>query len=188
MVTALLWVLAALGLLLVAALVLPVRIRLTAGTEPHRRAQIWISALGGVIPPLPAWDSDKRKQEAKPQQKAKARPAGHRDAARNRRLFMAGVRLIPDLLREIRLRKLEVDGVLGLDDPADTGAVFGALSPLLYALPSALPAETAITLRPEFGGRHLEGRLEAEIGLVPARFALPVLRFAWAGYGAGTGR
>ena len=89
--------------------------------------------------------------------------------------------MLGDLRSGLRLRRLKIDGRVGLRDPADTGRLWGWMAPLLYGLPMSESAE--ISLAPAFGGPALEGTLEAEgeVRLVPlVRLGLRVL---WAPYG-----
>jgi Protein of unknown function (DUF2953) len=98
------------------------------------------------------------------------------------------VRLARGLVRRVRFRDLELAARVGLDDPADTGRLWGLLGPVAALL--AVPRAARIELVPEFGGAvfHLDARGEARV--VPGAVLLTVLAFllapatlraAWAG-------
>ena len=73
------------------------------------------------------------------------------------------------LLGRCRYDGLEADVAFGLDDPADTGAIYGALYPLVHQLQSAA---THVRVQPVF-----EGVVFAAVGRVGMRFT-PV-RLVW---------
>ena len=184
MLTALLWGLAALVGLVLVALALPIRVVAEARTQPERRLRLKVSMLGGALP-LPAITArpPARSPEAAPDRERPARKRRRRGRKRpvERITAIPVRRVLGDLGRGLRLRKLRVDGRIGLGDPAETGQLWGWLAPVLYGLP--MPESAEVTLAPAFGGPAMEGTLEAEgeVRLVPlARLCLRVL---WALYG-----
>jgi len=184
--TALLWGLAALVGLVLVALALPIRVAAEARTRPERRLRLTVALLGGALP-LPAITAGPpaSSPEAAPDRARPARKRRRRRRGRKRpveRITAIPVRqVLGDLRRGLRLRKLRIDGRIGLGDPAETGQLWGWLAPALYGLP--MPESAEVTLAPAFGGPALEGTLEAEgeVRLVPlARLGLRVL---WALHG-----
>ena len=182
MLSALLWGLAALLGLVLVALALPIRIAVEAHTTPERRLRLKMALFGGALP-LPAVTAGPAaaspERPAPTRRRARRRRGGRRPALR---IVAIPVRKVASDLRSgLRLRRLKVDGRVGLGDPADTGRLWGWTAPLLYGLP--MPGSAEIALAPAFGGPALEGTLEAEgeVRLVPlARLGLRVL---WALYG-----
>jgi hypothetical protein len=164
-----LWVFAALLALLVAALSLPVRIRVNAQSSPRRILvdTIW---LGGLTPPIRVIDSDRRSAGRKTKARTKSRGLRWKPPR--------GIpALIGDVLGKFKITQLRAEGEFGFDDPADTGAVFGMLTPLIYGGPQV--AGVSVDLRPVFGGRRLAGSLSAAVEVTPAALIPPALRFAW---------
>ncbi len=174
---------------LLALAVLPLRLRLAGSTSPAPRLRVELGLFGGLVPRLTAYDSARGVAKAKARRggAAETTPAAARERKRRRGVppwlrgrwpaLLRGVpRLLADLLACLRIEHLHVDGEFGLDDPADTGRVWGMLAPLLYAVP---PLAGVATVRPRFDGATLSGDAEATLRLVPAALLPPALRFAW---------
>lgn len=85
------------------------------------------------------------------------------------------------MLKPIHVERLAVDGVLGLDDPADTGQLFGVVTAARYALPARGPV--SIALQPDFAGPSASGTIEACLRFIPIALVPPVTRFAWRVFG-----
>jgi hypothetical protein len=188
MLTALWWLLAALGgLVLLAVLVLatPVKLDLALRTSPGWRLKITVRLFAGLTPPVPVHDS------ARPKRREAKRPAPGKPAAARRRKTparalraLAGApRLLAGLLRPISLERLTVDADIGLDDPADTGQLAGLLNAFVHAWP--LRPDVSIAVRPDFAGPRAEGRVDARLSFIPIAFVPPGIRFAWRVYGPG---
>jgi len=190
------WGLAGLGVVavvtLVALMVLPVRLWVQASSDPAR-LQVRLRLFGGALPWIRVVDSDRpgrgdrsARRTAVPDRSAEAGadPAPAR-ISRDRAQRM--LRAVPGLLRglagPVRLERLWLEARLGLDDPAETGQLFGALTPLVYGLGGAWPGRVSVQLAPEFSGPVLEGQAELVLSVVPARWLGPSLRFAWASFG-----
>jgi hypothetical protein len=182
---------------LTAALVLLLAVPVDMGFEVHRRERTesrvrlgWL--WGRVRVPVPVGGKGK-KAGRKPKRRRVRRPG--RPSSRRRALAMVRsphfprrvLRFVRNLLRRVRFTTLECSARLGLDDPADTGRLWGVLGPVSALL--ALPASARIELAPEFGGAlfHLDARGEARVvpaavlGTVLAFLVAPAtLRAAWA--------
>ncbi len=98
------------------------------------------------------------------------------DILRTRGILRQVARLVKDVLRQIKFRRLEVDMRLGLDDPADTGFLFGLLGPAtVFVGPGA---SRQIRLQPVFGDAAVcEGHIDGSLRLQPIRLVPPILRF-----------
>jgi Protein of unknown function (DUF2953) len=184
---------------LTAALAFLLAVPVDVGFDVRRRegfaSQVRVRWLWGAVRiPVPAGGERKA---AKPKRtKPRKPPKPGRTSGLRRALAMLGtprfpgrvVRLVRGLLRRVRFRDLEVAARVGLDDPADTGRLWGLLGPVAALL--AVPRAARIDLVPEFGGEvfHLDARGEARV--VPGAVLLTVLAFllapatlraAWAG-------
>lgn len=180
----------------VAALTVLLAVPVDVGFEVRRRERTesrvrvrWL--WGRVAIPVPAGG---RKAEGK-KRKRRARKPGRPSGARRALAVLTSpnfpsrvLRLVRGVVTRVHFRTLECSARLGLDDPADTGRLWGLLGPVSALL--ALPRSARIELAPEFGGArfHLDARGEARV--VPGAVILTVLAFllapatlraAWAG-------
>lgn len=178
--------------LVFAALALPVHLRLQAETGEAGRVRAHLRLFGGLTPWIRLVDTGRetaRNQPAPPAKTAQAPDEPARKKRRRRRgwlrpdraMLRRALAALPDLIagevRRIHLDRLEIDADLGLDDPADTGRLFGVIMPLVY-LPR--PGWARLDLRPDFAGARFDGRALAALHLTPAALLGPVIRFAWA--------
>jgi len=83
-------------------------------------------------------------------------------------------RLVRDLARLIRPCQADGVVVVGLDDPAGTGMLYGAWC----ALSSTWPAQGRLRLEPDFAQASLRGRARVDWSIVPAAAARSAARFA----------
>lgn len=98
-----------------------------------------------------------------------------------RRLAAAVPDILAGLIRPVRLEHLAGRAEIGLADPADTGRLYGYLTPVLYGLPHSAPDTIQIT--PRFDGPHAEGHVEVRLRVVLAAWIPPGLRFGWQAFG-----
>lgn len=189
MISALLWLLAALVALILLAVSVPLRLRLQAHTEPHPVVRLQGSALGlpyftfvdssrGGDEPVearePKKEAGKRGHGAEAEKKEKAKKKEKKGG------WSRPPRGVVDLMREvlacIRVVRLWATGAFGLDDPADTGTVFGLLTPLIYATRGGA---VRLDVRPVFDGVHASGDLDAIVELRLIELVPPAARFGW---------
>lgn len=175
------FLLSATALLLAAlAMVLmsPVRLLLCAQSEPHFQLVVRASILGGLVPVISLFDSDHKKPNEKPKPKKKTTRQQHRKNVKPR-LAWAGAlpKLLVSLWQALTIEHAAVQAVFGLDDPADTGALFGRLTPWIYGLPPTMHAQ--LDLQPDFSRTRLTGNLDAAVRFTPIRLVPIVLRFGW---------
>ena len=64
-----------------------------------------------------------------------------------------------------------------MGDPAETGLVFGLLTPLIYG---ARSDTVRLDVRPDFDRLCAEGHLDAIVQITPVRLVPVALRFGWA--------
>lgn len=90
--------------------------------------------------------------------------------------FVARVwRLLRDLLQRIQVQDLSLEARIGLDDPADTGRLWGFVGPLVAVLP--LPSAANVAIAPDFQAQTFEFSSEGQIRLVPIRLLWTALLF-----------
>jgi hypothetical protein len=168
--------------LLVLVLATPVKLQLAFQARPHRRATVSARLLGGLTPAMGIYDSEERKPARPPsERKRRKKTKSVMALSRIRRMVAAGPGLLAGLRRPIHVETMTLDAEFGLGDPAETGQLFGMLTPLIYAMPQS-PA-VSLAVRPNFNERCLRGAADADIRFIPFRFVPPVLRFAWRAYG-----
>jgi hypothetical protein len=171
-----LWLVPAL-LLALACLPLRVEIELTSVPRWHGRARMsWVGLVGTHV--------DMGANSRRPT-RPRHRVATERSVSASRRrgppplsVLLPAVRhlahLVRALLAQTLVRELTIRARAGLDDPADTGMLWGALAPLL-AWAGAHPG--SLDLQPEFAGSCLEVRGSGRFTLVPARYLLVLAMF-----------
>jgi hypothetical protein len=99
---------------------------------------------------------------------------------RTRGLLRALIRLLRDLLRSLRPRRLRVELVIGLEDPADTGRLAGVLAPLRLLLGKrslGKDSNVSIDVTPDFSGPRLQGYSCASVRFVPLELIAIVIGF-----------
>ena len=162
-------------LLLGIVMILPVRVDLVLSAEPGWQARVRIRPLAGLGPPLKLYDSGKARDRGK---RSSAKP--HRATARPRN-GMSTVLAVRDLglglLRQVRVDSLRVDAAFGTGDPAETGQVYGLLTPVIHGTAAGRAAQ--INIRPMFDVRGVQGTARARLSLVPVQLLPPLLRFGW---------
>jgi hypothetical protein len=161
-----------------------VRLSFRAETAPRPRLRIGAAPLGGIAPPIPVYDSARKRK--KPEKPKKAARKGRRRARGGGMPAGAGravARLVSELFARVHFDHLRLEADYGTGDPAETGQICGWLAPLAYGLGDR--PDIAVMLRPDFGRRVLAGELDAAVKITPAALVPPGLRFALALWGPG---
>lgn len=178
----LLWILVALVALPVLVLCLPIHLRLRAVADSDVSALLEVRILSGALPALWSGDPTKAKVRNAPRRartkREKRRPRPRRQASdRVRRWAITGIRAVPEILggtlRGVHLDHLRLHCRFGLEDPAETGTLFGRLCPILYGAP--IP-RADLQIIPDFDGESLSGEVDLALHAVPLRLAWPTLR------------
>jgi hypothetical protein len=86
------------------------------------------------------------------------------------------LRFIRDIIRRIEIRNTYVHLTLGLADPADTGFLFAAVTPLLKFAGVQKPS-IDIDIQPDFDQEKIGGYAKGDLRLYPIRFIKPLLLF-----------
>ncbi|MEZ5660527.1 MAG: DUF2953 domain-containing protein [Burkholderiaceae bacterium] len=190
--TMVLWlVLAIIAIILIAVilvLAIPVHLQLQAASAPERRVLIrlglfdghvrWISLVDSSRPPK---DNDRRHERSNKARKHRRSKARRRNLIS--RIITAGPDLVRGLLHSISFERVRLNCRFGLDDPADTGQVYGLLTPWLFATPLGWSQAGPVRVTPVFDRRCLEGDADIALVVTPWRFVPPALRFVWRALG-----
>lgn len=184
------WTILAIVGVLVALVVIvvatPMHLRLLADAGDGFDLRAEIRTFWGLSPPL-RLEGDRHAARVagvlrKPRKRKPERRSAHEvdeddDTGVGVSEVMRLLRAVPDAamtaLRRIHLDRLRLRAVFGFADPADTGQVFGQLTPLVYGVPCA---RCEVQIEPDFDGPRFEGSADVSIHLTPLAVAWPILR------------
>lgn len=160
--------------LVMAAVLLPLRLRLRGQADRTSRLRVDVYPFVGTGLAIPVFDTarERTKKPRKPSKRSSARSA----KSASRWAERSVLKLIVDLIGQFKIAWIRVEAVFGLDDPADTGALYGALVPFVHT--GRHWADIELDIRPDFNRQHIAGKIDAAVDLVPIRLVPPVLRFA----------
>jgi hypothetical protein len=178
---ALVAVFAALITLIVSMLAVPLVLFLEAERTDKLKVRWRLFWLFGLVKPRSrnrSAPSVPDRADARPADTPKKRRARGRRMAvavlRTRGLFERVVRLALALLRRVTLERLQLDTMFGFENPADTGFVYGCLSPVLVM---ADLRGLNIRCRPMFLESGVRGALRATIRVRPLLLVGPMVAF-----------
>ena len=178
--TLLFWLLLALLILLVLAIALPLRVELRVSRDEALRYSLAFRPFGRFGPRFSlTGDGRNTDNEPKPPEKKK----GTRRWGSRGHMVRAAPRLIGDLFACLRFETADVDMRFGTGDPAETGQIFGMLTPVLYGVSNLRKID--VRIRPVFDQAAFSGHAAMVISVVPAMLVPPFLRFGWASFGPG---
>lgn len=170
------WLLTALLGLLLGALLAPWHVRFIGRTAPLR-GRVELRLLAGNAPAIPIPLGRSRKPGGR-KRKHGRKEAPRKGTSRRGRPLPAGILdLVFGILAAIRFRRFRVAGRIGLDDPADTGMLWGHLAPFVYGL-SAPGRE--IEVSPDFSGPCFDLEARGDIAILPIRLLRAGAAFGWA--------
>jgi hypothetical protein len=170
---ALAWIAAGVIGVLLLVLLTPWHLRFRGRTAPLD-LQLRLSLLGGLAPGIPI-PIRRAKTAARPEKKTP------RSRRKRKRGTPRGLRdLVFGLVSAFRLRRLRLSGRIGLADPADTGILWGQLTPVIYTLGNG---GRRIDIAPEFSGPCLDLEGSGDLVIAPTRLLRAGLAFAWANRG-----
>jgi hypothetical protein len=184
----LLYVLTGIVLSLLALLALPVEIDYTFDSESRPRSAARIVWLLGLVRFRPGSRKGKTRRR-KPRKRAAPKGRRPRKSARARekgfRVFLAAIRsegfvrrvfkLLHAIFSATEIKRLRARFLIGLDDPADTGLVYGLLAPAL-SLFHALPRGDFAAV-PVFDRSALEANMNIRLRLVPINYLKAAVAF-----------
>ena len=167
--------LASLFLLLVLLLSIPVNLVFCFDTDRQPKASLNFNWMFGLI----SKRLDGKKKKPKVPRKKKTKKKGSRfrfwGMLRTRGLLKQVLLLVNGVLSCIHLKKFELQLRLGLENPADTGFLFG----YIYAVRGLLPAKYSIAINPEFSEAVIEGYSRGTVTLKPICLVVSILRFVF---------
>jgi hypothetical protein len=167
------WIIVAILAILLAALLLPWHVRFVGRTAPPR-ARVELRLFAGYAPaiPVPLGPSKKKDRDAKHEEEKTRR------RKKRRHRMPAGITdLAFGVLDAIRLRRFRIAGRIGLEDPADTGILWGYLAPFAYGLSGPVQI---IDLAPDFNGPCVDLEASGDIAIRPVRLLRAGAAFGWA--------
>lgn len=177
-----LWGLAAVLLLLLAALLSPLRIEARATAGDALRYSLALRPFGRFGPRFTVADSEKpsKPKAAKAEKKPKDQTVKTKRGD-PRRILRAAVRLFTEIVAQLRLDRASLELRIGADDPAETGQIYGSLAPFIYGTQGS--ERLSVNVEPVFDRAIFNGQAALDISLMPVRLILPISRFGWAAFG-----
>ncbi|MCX9083292.1 MAG: DUF2953 domain-containing protein [Candidatus Methanoperedens sp.] len=136
-----------------------------------------ILVLGRRIVRLPKKEKspgfNEKIKESRPRNKSDRMPQKMPHSGQILSLSRPTVGLFKDILYSFKLKNLNVNIRFGLEDPADTGIMFG----FLHSIIGIIRKSHNIRWSVDFTKPVLEWDLKAEIAITPIQIVLPVTRF-----------
>jgi hypothetical protein len=131
-----------------------------------------------IVPRKEKIDLSAKKAKTRSKKKKKRRKLTVRAVSGllNRSLLARVRRFLGEILRCLHVKNFQADFSLGTGDPADTGILFGILSPLVLSLPHF--RNFSVFLEPDFSPDPvMRGKSSGQVRLVPARLVWALLKF-----------
>jgi hypothetical protein len=172
-------------LLIVAALAVPVQFDVQAELSDRWRGRVTLRWLFGLLEvPLTGGSRSARPPRTRKPRKPSRRRPSIRPVLATPGLAGRTVEFLEDLVTRIQVRAFQLKAEFGVDDPADTGQIYGALVPVLVL---ASVRGMDVRCRPDFTRARLEGACTGSVSVRPlavfgvvVRFLLsPPVRHAW---------
>lgn len=174
------------ALLLLVAFASPLRIEVRASFGEVQRYSVALRPFGRVGPRLAVVDSTRppgAHKETGPKKKQKEKTPKNRRRTRRdpARIFGAVVRLVPAIVGKFSVDRLALDMRFGAEDPAETGQIFGVLTPFVYGTWGMRRFD--LKVEPVFDRAVLDGDAALDVQMTPARLIPPLIRFGWSAFG-----
>ncbi len=176
----LLWLCLALLAGVVLVVVLPIHVKCLWQSDPAKQASVLLRPLGGVFPAISVYDSTRRTRPKRRKRAEKRRKDRDRRQFRLRRVDLSDVAdLLDRIIYAFHIERLHVDAEFGLGDPADTGQLYGQLTPFIHA------SGLHLDLRPNFAEICLRGTALLQFRFTLLGLIWPLIRFGWRVMGPG---
>lgn len=170
---------------IVILLAIPVRLSVRVEQTDHTRAEWRLRWLFGAVDVRLGGRQSRDGLETPEEPDQPKTPKSTRRPRRRRGSVLAVLRtpgfvqrvfrLVPDLIGRLRWEHVSLDATFGFEDPADTGQLYGALSPILVA---SRAQGWPIVCRPAFDRAGLEGTCAAAVRVRPLAVVWVAVRFA----------
>ena len=164
---------------LIILLIVPIDLIFNISKRDNIESRVRIGWLFGLI----GKDIRSKKKQAKVKVKVKKKKKKKKRSVkpllaivRTRGFLKRLLLFIKDIIRRIEIRNTYVHLTLGLADPADTGFLFAAVTPLLTFAGVQKP-NIGINIQPDFDQEKLWGYAKGDLRLYPIRFIKPLLLF-----------
>lgn len=180
----LLWVVVGLVVILLALLFTPIRLRVFLRSSPQLAYRVDAKVFGGVSPSIPIVDSARpRKPKTKRPKKQQAKRQRKSRFLRRTNILSAVSELLFGLLEAFHFQYCYIDLEFGMNDPADTGKIYGFLTPFPYC--GCSPQDVSFSVQPNFEQACFVGEVDASVRVTAATLLWPVIRFGWKVFGVG---
>ena len=169
-----LYIIAGVFLFIVLMLSIPVDMKFDLATHEHAKAKIRIGWLCGLV-----WKDIRARKKKKPKEKPKKRRKrgikSFLPLLRIKGLLGKILKLIRQILGCLKVRQLDADFRVGLDDPADTGIMCSVLWPALVPISSFGPVRFRV--EPVFSEFAFEASLQGWVRLFPIQLVWSLVSF-----------
>ena len=180
---AILWVVfGLLGFLLLAVILVvgtPMRVRFVGSYDQKLDLLTEVRVFWGLSPKLGIpirRQRRKRKKQPRPSSKRKAKPmrwtSFSTEGAAD--LLASAGGTLRAMIGRIHVDACRLSVAFGLDDPADTGLVYGLITPAVYGLGSE---RCQVSVEPDFSCRRFAGQAEVELRFTAIAVVWPAIRF-----------
>ena len=180
---AILWAVPGLfGFLLLAAILViatPMRVRFVGSYDQKLDLSAEVRIFWGLSPRLRIpilRHRPKPKRHAKPSSKRKAKPRRwikfKTEGAAD--LVASAGDTLRAMFGRIQVEACRLSVAFGLDDPADTGLIYGLITPAAYGLGSE---RCQVSVEPDFSCRRFAGQAEVELRFTAIAVVWPAIRF-----------
>ena len=168
-----LYIVAGILLFIVLAFLIPVKLSFNFRTDVVGQRMLRVVWLFGLVEKilLPR----KKKPAKKPRKTKKPDLKTILTLIRTRGVLTGIIRLVRRILKSLRVRQLNADLRVGLDDPADTGTMYAVLWPLMVR--PGLFGPVTFRIEPVFEEPVFEAALQGEVTVVPGQMLANLLRF-----------
>ena len=167
-----LYIIAGIVLFIVLVLSIPVDMALDLEATERAGTKMRVGWLFGLF-----WKDIRGRRRKKPRKKEKRDMKSFLSVLRVRGLPEGILKLTRRMLGTFKVRQMDVDIRLGLDDPADTGMMYSVLWPVFVPVSSFGPMN--FRLEPAFDEPTFEASLRGRVRLYPIQMVGPVLRFVF---------
>jgi hypothetical protein len=163
--------------LLLAMTCLPIAVAFEVTSRPHWQGNVRLSWAGLIRARVRLGrGAGRARAERNPRTEQPSPARRHMPARPSALLPMLGhlVGLARRLVAQTQVRRFEVNARVGLDDPADTGILYGALAPLFVSLDAGSRWSRSCVFEPEFSRECLEMSASGRLTLLPLRYLLVI--------------
>ena len=183
-IVAILWVIAGFLILTSVAalgvLCTPLRVSVEFDTDAKPAFLFKMAVYGGLLPVVST--TGKRPKGAARETKRRAAPKSRTPTRQNRavyasRMLRNGPRLIARIAARVKFEAVDANISFGLPDPADTGMIYGALTPLVRLVGAA--GRSHIALYPDFNDVVFNGHGRIAVRFTPVALIPPMFSFGW---------